>query len=85
MTQAYANPARRLISLSQPSIFSSLSAITLALFLLSSPEIAQAKNTKDGKTASASRSAKKKGVSKTPPQQSSSEETRAERDRRMYR
>ena len=50
-------------------------------FLLASPDLANAKrsasNTHD--------SAKKKGVTKTTYQRSSSEETTAERDRRMYR
>jgi hypothetical protein len=52
---------------------------------MASPEIALAKTTQDGKPASTSRTVKKKGAGKPPTQQSTSEETRAERDRRMYR
>ena len=85
MTQAYANSACRLVSAPQKRLFCSLSAIALALCLMASPEIALAKTTQDGKPASTSRTVKKKGAGKPPTQQSTSEETRAERDRRMYR
>lgn len=63
-----------------------LLAICLAAppLLLSFPDPAWAKNQKNGKTSS-SEPARKKGVSKITYQRSSSEESPAERDRRMYR
>ena len=85
MTQANATSACRLASLSPRSVFPTLSTVVFALFLLTSSEVTLAKGTSDSKTASASNPAKKKGVSKVTYQRSTSEETRAERDRRMYR
>lgn len=63
-----------------------LLAICLATppLLLSFPDPAQAKGQKNGKTSS-SEPSRKKGVSKITYQRSSSEESPAERDRRMYR
>lgn len=63
-----------------------LLAICLATppLLLSFPDPAQAKGQKNGKTSS-SEPSRKKGVSKITYQRSSSEESSAERDRRMYR
>lgn len=85
MTQAYSSSTRRLVNRLQRGTYFSLSTVALALFLLASPEIARAKNTQDNKHAPSSSSTKKKGVSKVTHQRSTSEETRAERDRRMYR
>jgi len=58
--------------------------IILALCLLATPGDADAKQSKRSKPGS-SESAKKKGVTKVTYQRSSSEESRSERDRRMYR
>ena len=58
-------------------------SIGLALCLLAAPGVADAKS-KRSKTGT-SESAKKKGVTKVTYQRSSSEESTAERDRRMYR
>ena len=58
-----------------------LLAACLALTLLASPDLANAKRS----ASSTHDSAKKKGVTKITYQRSSSEETTAERDRRMYR
>ena len=60
-----------------------LLTIGLALCLLAAPGDADAKS-KRSKTGT-SESAKKKGVTKVTYQRSSSEESTAERDRRMYR
>jgi hypothetical protein len=85
MTQANATSARRLASLSHRSISLTFSCIAFALFLLASPEDTLAKSASDSKTTSTSNPTKKKGASKAIYQGSPSEETRAERDRRMYR
>jgi hypothetical protein len=71
---------------SQPTAhrFGTLLTIGLALCLLALPDAAEAKQTKRSK-AGTSESAKKKGVTKVTYQRSPSEESRAERDRRMYR
>jgi len=60
-----------------------LAAGIVALGLIASPGTALAKKPAADKTANAP--AKKKGVSKVTYQRSTSEETTAERDRRMYR
>lgn len=61
-----------------------LLTIGLALCLLTAPGDADAKQPKRSK-ADTSESAKKKGVTKATYQRSPSEESRSERDRRMYR
>lgn len=61
-----------------------LLTIGLALCLLATAGDAGAKQTQRSKTGT-SESAKKKGVTKVTYQRSSSEESRSERDRRMYR
>ena len=66
--------------LARPPI-TALLATCLALALLTSPGTANAKRS----TSSTHEGAKKKGVTKITYQRSSSEETTAERDRRMYR
>lgn len=58
--------------------------IGLTLSLLTAPGNAEAKQSKRANTGT-SEPAKKKGVTKVTHQRSSSEETSAERDRRMYR
>ena len=62
-----------------------LSTFGLALFLATVPGATLARTTFDSKATSTTSSAKKKGVSKVTYQRSSSEETRSEHDRRMYR
>ena len=64
--------------------FGALLTIGLALCLLATAGDADAKQSKRSKTGT-SESAKKKGVTKVTYQRSSSEESTAERDRRMYR
>ena len=64
-----------------PVPMTTLLTACLALSLLASPGIAIAKRS----SSSTHEDAKKKGVSKITYQRSSSEETTAERDRRMYR
>ena len=59
-------------------------AASIALGLIAAPSAALAKRTSD-KPATTNAPAKKKGVNKVTYQRSSSEETTAERDRRMYR
>lgn len=61
-----------------------LLTIGLAMCLLATAGDAGAKQTQRSKTGT-SESAKKKGVTKVTYQRSSSEESTAERDRRMYR
>lgn len=61
-----------------------LLTIGLALCLLATAGDADAKQPQRSKTGT-SESAKKKGVTKVTYQRSSSEESRSERDRRMYR
>ena len=73
------------LSLSSSKATLLLSTFGLALFLMTVPMAAQARNTFDSKTASTTGSTKTKGVRKVTYQRSSSEETRSERDRRMYR
>ena len=67
-----------------PAIRHALLAASIALGLIAAPSAALAKRTSD-KPATANAPAKKKGVNKVTYQRSSSEETTAERDRRMYR
>ena len=62
-----------------------ISTCTIALSALAFPATTQAKSSAVDKNASTSTPAKKKGVSKVTYQRSASEETRSERDRRMYR
>lgn len=62
-----------------------LSAWAVGLCLIANPGTALAKRSASEKHASAGTPAKKKGVSKVTYQRSTSEESRAERDRRMYR
>ena len=64
--------------------FGAALVIGLTLSLLAAPGNADAKQAKRSKTGT-SESAKKKGVTKVTYQRSSSEESRSERDRRMYR
>lgn len=64
--------------------FCAVLVIGLTLSLLTAPGDADAKQAKRSKTGT-SESAKKKGVTKVTYQKSSSEESRSERDRRMYR
>lgn len=61
-----------------------LFTIGLALCLLAVPGEADAKSSQHSKPGT-SESAKKKGATKVTYQRSSSEESRSERDRRMYR
>lgn len=61
-----------------------LLAVALALGLLINPGDAEAKRQKGGQAA-AGDTTKKKGVSKVTYQRSASEESPAERDRRLYR
>ena len=74
------NPAARLPTHRTGALL----AIGLALCLIGAPGEADAKSAKKGKTGT-SEPAKKKGVSKVTYQRSTSEESTAERDRRMYR
>ena len=67
-----------------PAIRHALLAASIALGLIAAPSAALAKRTSD-KPATTTAPAKKKGVNKVTYQRSSSEETTAERDRRMYR
>ena len=67
-----------------PAIRHALLAASIALGLIAAPSAALAKRTSD-KPATTNAPAKKKGVNKVTYQRSSSEETTAERDRRMYR
>lgn len=62
-----------------------IAASVVTLCLLASPNDTQAKGSTSDKNATVGTPAKKKGVSKITYQRSSSEESRAERDRRMYR
>lgn len=64
--------------------FGTLLGLSLALCLLAGPGNADATQAKRSK-ANTGESAKKKGVSKVTYQRSTSEESPAERDRRMYR
>lgn len=64
--------------------FGTLLTIGLALCLLAAPGAAEAKQAQRNKTGT-SASAKKKGVTKVTYQRSPSEESRSERDRRLYR
>jgi len=64
--------------------FGALLTISLASCLLANPSAADAEQPKRNK-ADTSESAKKKGTTKVTSQRSSSEESRAERDRRLYR
>lgn len=66
------------------SILHIVGACTVALCLTAAPSATLAKKS-TGKSAATDTAAKKKGVSKVTYQRSSSEESRAERDRRMYR
>lgn len=74
------NNARPLPPSPTPPLF----AFVVALTLLGAPTVTDARDTQDRKSTS-SNSPKKKGVSKVTYQRSASEETRSERDRRMYR
>ena len=67
-----------------PAIRHALLAASIALGFIAAPSAALAKRTSD-KPATTNAPAKKKGVNKVTYQRSSSEETTAERDRRMYR
>ena len=67
-----------------PTIRHALLAASIALGLIAAPSAALAKRTSD-KPATTNAPTKKKGVNKVTYQRSSSEETTAERDRRMYR
>ncbi|MFP5446903.1 MAG: hypothetical protein ACLGIY_25590 [Betaproteobacteria bacterium] len=60
-------------------------ACAAALCLAGAPSTTLAKNSTGHKSAATDSAAKKKSVSKVTYQRSSSEESRAERDRRMYR
>ena len=60
-------------------------ACAVALCLVSASNTTLARNPTGHKSAATDTAAKKKGVSKVTYQRSSSEESRAERDRRMYR
>lgn len=62
-----------------------LLAAGIALTLLTGVGVAQGKGSTDDKTHAAKTSPKKKSVSKVTYQRSASEETVAERDRRMFR
>lgn len=62
-----------------------LSAWAVGLCLIANPGTALAKRSASEKNASTGAPAKKTGVSKVTYQRSTSEESRAERDRRMYR
>lgn len=62
-----------------------LLAASIALTLLTGVGVAQAKGSTYNKTHAAKTSPKKKSVSKVTYQRSASEETAAERDRRMFR
>ncbi len=74
----------RALSLSG-SILLAISTCAIALCLLATPSTALAKGSGGTKDSTNSSAAKKKGVSKVTYQRSSSEESRAERDQRMYR
>ena len=67
-----------------PASRHALLAASIALGLIAAPSAALAKRTSD-KPATTNAPAKKKGVTKVTYQRSSSEESTAERDRRMYR
>lgn len=67
-----------------PAIRHALLTASIALGLIAAPSAALAKRTSD-KPATTNAPTKKKGVNKVTYQRSSSEETTAERDRRMYR
>ena len=67
-----------------PAIRHALLAASITLGLIAAPSAALAKRTSD-KPATTNAPTKKKGVNKVTYQRSSSEETTAERDRRMYR
>ena len=62
-----------------------LLAAGIALSLLAAPGMALAKRSASDQATATNAPAKKKGVSKVTYQRSSSEESTAERDRRMYR
>ena len=67
-----------------PAIRHALLTASIALGLIAAPSAALAKRTSN-KPATTNAPTKKKGVNKVTYQRSSSEETTAERDRRMYR
>ena len=67
-----------------PAIRHALLAASITLGLIAAPSAALAKRTSN-KPATTNAPTKKKGVNKVTYQRSSSEETTAERDRRMYR
>ena len=67
------------------AIRNALLTVGIALSLAANPGAALAKRPASDKSTVAEKPAKKKGVSKVTHQRSSSEETAAERDRRMYR
>ncbi|BEP92727.1 hypothetical protein GmRootA79_11110 [Acidovorax sp. A79] len=62
-----------------------LLAAGIALLLITSPGTALAKRSSSDPTITSRTSPKKKGANKVTYQRSTSEETSAERDRRMYR
>lgn len=68
-----------------PAIRHALLAASIALGFIAAPGTALAKRNASDKSTTANAPAKKKGVNKVTYQRSSSEETTAERDRRMYR
>ena len=80
MQHATASPSPAI----RPAIRHALLAASIALGFIAAPSAALAKRTSD-KPATTNAPAKKKGVNKVTYQRSSSEETTAERDRRMYR
>jgi hypothetical protein len=79
MTQAHLAPVR---GAALPLL---ISTCAVALCLMTNPGIAQAKGSASDKQGTASTPAKKKTVGKVTYQRSASEESSAERDRRMYR
>lgn len=78
------NRPTRLLPSAPVSRLHALLAAALALGLLASPGEALAKR-QSNDTATTGESAKKKGASKVTYQRSASEESSAERDRRLYR
>lgn len=81
-TSAAARPHSQLL---RKSILHAVCACTVALCLVATHGSTLAQKTTGHKSAATDAAAKKKGVSKVTYQRSSSEESRAERDRRMYR
>jgi len=71
--------------LSHTTVRHALLATGVALVLITSPGYALAKRSASDTATTANTSSKKKSVSKVTYQRSSSEETPAQRDRRMYR